>query len=69
MPPSGAQRKFVLREQLGAAGERRQKAADLLQGRVIDAVLLDAAGLVDQVPDSRGALLMQIHGILRGAAV
>ena len=27
----GAQRELVLREELGAAGQRRQKAADLLQ--------------------------------------
>ena len=61
----GAERKLVLREEVGAAGERRQKAADLLQRRAVDAVLLDPPGLVDQVPDGRGALLVLVHLVLR----
>ena len=69
MPPSAPEREFVLREKLGAAGQRRQQAADLLECGVVDAVLLDPRGLVDQMPHGRGALLMQGHGVLRLAAV
>ena len=39
----GAERELVLRKELGAAGQRRQQAADLLQGGVGDAALLDLA--------------------------
>src|SRR5262249_26585424 len=61
----GAERKLLLREQLGAARELRQQAPDLLQGAAVHAFALDAPRLVDQVPDGRGSLLMQVHLSLR----
>ncbi len=63
----GAERKLLLREQLGAPRERRQKPADLLQGGAIDPLALDAPGFVDQVPHGRGALLMLVHLLLHRA--
>ena len=57
----GAQRELFLRKEIGAAGQRRQQAADFLEVGGGHARFLDDAGLVDQTPYGHGSLLVQVH--------
>ena len=65
MPPSAPSGNSSCGKSSARLASDDEKAADLLQRGIVDAVLLDPPGLVDQLPHGRGALLMQVHWVLR----
>src|SRR5262249_45964939 len=63
----GTERRLLLREEVGAACQRSQKAADFLEIGGVHTASFDVAGLVDQLPHGLCALLMLVHLSLRSA--